>query len=176
MPRPALTNDSDESHERRRYRRWSKDEPPVRRRQNTPATPSPEEGDRLDLETLRDARTAEGLDSPLPRDDYAVEYGYEYEQESEGGLKNPYILAGLAIGAAVILAVMVVVLFGGSGDAGPGGDSNDPSLVVDPLTPQPGSIGSGRGIVAKTSISADIVVEGVAGALKFTYPVIPERQ
>src|SRR5580765_2222630 len=123
MPYPALTNDSDESHERRRYRRWSKDEPPVRQRQKTPATPSPDEGDRLDLETLRDARTAEGLDAPLPRDDYAVEYGYEYEYEpdSEGGLRNPYILAGLAIGAAVILAVMVVVLFGGSGDAGPGG-------------------------------------------------------
>ena len=161
MPHPALTNDSDESHERRRYRRWSKDEPPVRQRQNTPATPSPDEGDRLDLETLRDARTAEGLDAPLPRDDYAVEYGYEYdyEQESEGGLRNPYILAGLAIGAAVILAVMVVVLFGGSSDAGPGGDSNDPSLVVDPLTPQPGSIGSGRGIVAKT-IAASTVREG----------------
>ena len=34
-------------------------------------------------------------------------------------------------------------------------------------------VGIKTGIVAKTSISADIVVEGVAGALKFTYPVIP---
>src|SRR3982074_2973653 len=100
MPYPALTNDSDESHERRRYRRWSKDDPTVRQRQNTPLTAPPDEGDRLTLEARRDARTAEGLDAPLARDDYAVEYGYEYEPEPEGGLRNPYILAGLAIGAA----------------------------------------------------------------------------
>ena len=37
-------------------------------------------------------------------------------------------------------------------------------------------VGIKTGIVGKTNISADIVVEGLAGALKFTYPVIPERQ
>jgi hypothetical protein len=158
-----LTNESDENHERRRYRRWSKDEPPVRQRQDVPPTPRPDEGDRLDLDALRSARHDEGLDTPLARDQYAVEYSnydYEYEPESEGGLRNPYILAGLAVGAAVVLAVMVVVLFGSSGDSGPsGGDSQDPSLVVDSLTPQPGSNTSGRGILAKT-IAASTVREG----------------
>lgn len=156
---PALTNESDEVPERRRYRRWSKDEPSVRQRQAVPSTPG--ESDRLDLDALRSARHDEGLDAPLARDQYAVEYSdYGYEPESEGGLKNPYILAGLAIGAAIVLAVMVVVLFGSSSDAGPnGGEIQDPSLVVDPLTPQPGGAISGRGILAKT-IAASTVREG----------------
>jgi hypothetical protein len=157
-----LTNESDETNERRRYRRWSKDEPTVRRRQDVPVTSQRDEGDRLDLDTLRSARHDEGLDTPLTRDQYAVEYSdYGYEQESEGGLRNPYILAGLAVGAAIVLAVMVVVLFGSSGDSSSGGgDNQDPSLVVDSLTPQSGGANSsGRGIVAKT-IAASTVREG----------------
>ena len=151
-----MTNDSDETPERRRYRRWSKDEPPVRARHEDTPPPPPEEA-RLDLDALRSARAEEGLDVPLARETY--DYGYEYEPESEGGLRNPYILAGLAVGAAIVLAVMVVVLFGGGGDAGPGGgDPNDPALIVDPLTQQPGA-NSGRGILART-IAASTVREG----------------
>src|SRR5436853_7218124 len=121
---PVLTNESDESPERRRYRRWSKDEPTVRQQQDVPSTPNGNERDRLDLDALRSARHDEGLDAPLARDQYAVEYSdYGYDQESEGGLRNPYILAGLAVGAAIVLAVMVVVPFGSSGDSG--SDSGD---------------------------------------------------
>jgi hypothetical protein len=161
LPCPALTNESDENPERRRYRRWSKDEPPVRQRQNVPGSPPPDEADRLDLDALRSARHDEGLDTPLARDQYAVEYSdYGYEPEPEGALRNPYILAGLAVGAAIVLAVMVVVLFGSSGDAGPGGENQDPSLIVDSLTPQPGGANTtGRGILAKT-IAASTVREG----------------
>ena len=165
LPCPALTNEPNDPHERRRYRRWSKDEPTVRQRQDVPSAAQPDASDRLDLDALRSARHDEGLDAPLARDQYAVEYGdytdYGYEPEPEGGLRNPYILAGLAVGAAIVLAVMVVVLFGGSGDSSPSGDSQDPSLIVDPLTPQPGGNNntSGRGIMAKT-IAASTVREG----------------
>jgi hypothetical protein len=119
-------------------------------------TPPPDQ-ERLDLDALRSARAEEGLDGPITRETY--DYGYDYEPEAEGGLRNPYILAGLAVGAAIVLAVMVVVLFGGSSDGSPtGGDANDPSLIVDPLTPQPGSNG-GRGVSART-IAASTVREG----------------
>jgi hypothetical protein len=151
-----LTNDSEDTRERRRYRRWSKDEPTVRQRQNVPATPEDPDA-HLDLEALRSARAAEGLDAPLARDQYIEYSDYGYEEESQGGLRNPYILAGFAVGAAILLAVMVVVLFGGSSDAGQqGGDNVEIPSLFDALTPQPGN---GRGIVAKT-IAASTVREG----------------
>lgn len=37
-------------------------------------------------------------------------------------------------------------------------------------------VGIKTGIVGPTNVAADFVVEGLAGILKFTYPVTPERQ
>jgi hypothetical protein len=50
-------------------------------------------------------------------------------------LRNPYLVAGLAVAAAIVLAVIVVVLSGGGG----GGATDGGDFAVAPLTPAPGS-------------------------------------
>jgi hypothetical protein len=72
-------------------------------------------------------------------------------EAQESLLKNPYVLAGLAVAGAVFLAVIVVFFFG-SGDGG-GADGGDGPGVV-PLTPLPG-----RGLAAR-SIATATVREG----------------
>jgi hypothetical protein len=68
-------------------------------------------------------------------------------------MRNPYVLAGFAVGAAIVLAVIVVFLFGTGGSGG--ADNGDGGgLVVDPLTP-----GVGRGVTAR-SLAAATVREG----------------
>lgn len=64
-------------------------------------------------------------------------------------LRNPYVLAGLAVGFAIFLAVIVVFIFGSSGSG-----SGDGPPLIDPLTPQPG-----RGITAR-SVATSTVREG----------------
>jgi hypothetical protein len=78
-----------------------------------------------------------------------------YPQEEPSLLRNPYVLAGLAVAASIVFAVMVVVLFGGNGesDASPG--ASDDSVVVEPLTP----VAGGRGVSAR-SIAAATVRDG----------------
>jgi hypothetical protein len=87
-----------------------------------------------------------GLDDPLAA-------GYPDEQSL---LRNPYVLAGLAVAASIVFAVMVVILFGGSDSSGgnlaPAGE--DPAVAVEPLTPA-----AGRGLTAR-SIAAATVREG----------------
>jgi hypothetical protein len=70
-------------------------------------------------------------------------------------MRNPYVLAGIAVGAAIVLAVVVVFLFGTSG-SGSAGDNDGGGLVIDPLTPGPG-----RGVAAR-SLAAATVREGPA--------------
>jgi hypothetical protein len=73
---------------------------------------------------------------------------YDDYAEEESLLRNPYVLAGLAVAVAIVLAAFVVIVFGGSGGGNNGG------VIIDPLTPQPG-----RGVEAK-SIATSTVREG----------------
>jgi hypothetical protein len=73
--------------------------------------------------------------------------GGPYEQPF---LRNPYVLAGFAVGAAILLAVIVVFLFSGGGTSA----LDNSGVLVDPLTPGPV-----RGIQAR-SVAAATVREG----------------
>ena len=64
-------------------------------------------------------------------------------------LRNPYVLAGLAVAGAIVLAVIVVLLFGGSGSGSSGLD--DVGIIIDPLTPGPG-----RGIASRSVATATV--------------------
>ncbi|MPZ47861.1 MAG: hypothetical protein GEU75_00835 [Dehalococcoidia bacterium] len=75
------------------------------------------------------------------------------EPSPEGLLRNPYVLAALAVAGAIVLAVLVVFIFGGSGG---GAGNGDPNVIIDPLTPAPG-----RGVTAR-SIATATVREGPA--------------
>jgi hypothetical protein len=81
------------------------------------------------------------------------------EPEDQALLRNPYVLAGLAVAAAIVLAVIVVILFGSSSDSDAAvGETNVTSqnVAIDPLTPQPS-----RGVTAR-SIAPATVREGPA--------------
>ncbi len=81
--------------------------------------------------------------------------------EGEALLRNPYVLAGLAVAGAIVLAVFVVIVFGSrsSKSSGLGG-----GVQINPLTPQPG-----RGVVVK-SVSGATVREGPG----LDYPAVGE--
>ena len=66
--------------------------------------------------------------------------------EDESFLRNPYVVAGLAVAGAIVLAVIYLVLFGSRG--GPG---NGDGVFIEPLTPQPGRGVSGQ-IIATTTV------------------------
>src|SRR3990172_8076548 len=66
--------------------------------------------------------------------------------EDESFLRNPYVLAGLAVAGAIVLAVIYLILFGSRG--GPGSGSG---VFIEPLTPQPGRGVSGQ-IIATTTV------------------------
>ena len=89
---------------------------------------------------------------PTPR----TGFPFTMPGEQQSALRNPYVLAGLAVGAAILLAVFVVVVFGGggsgSGSGGSNGDGNGGGSSL--LTPGPG-----RGVAAR-SIATATVREG----------------
>jgi hypothetical protein len=60
-------------------------------------------------------------------------------------LRNPYIVAGIAVASAIVLAVFVVIVFGGGGGGGANGNG-----AIDPLTPQPGIGLTARSIATAT--------------------------
>ncbi len=68
-------------------------------------------------------------------------------------LRNPYVLAGFAVAGAIVLAVLVVLIFGGSGNGA--GGSEDAGVIIDSLTP-----GLRSGVVAARSVSTSTVREG----------------
>lgn len=74
-------------------------------------------------------------------------------------LRSPYVIAGLAVAGAIVLAIFVVFIFGTRG-----GNGGDGGLIVEPLTPQPG-----RGVIAR-SIAIATVLEGPDRA----YPALGE--
>lgn len=83
---------------------------------------------------------------------------YEAEPE-QSPLRNPYVLAALAVGAAIVMAIFVVVFLGG-GD----GNGSSPGVIIDPLTPGPG-----RGITLR-SVAAATLREGPG----LDYPALGE--
>jgi hypothetical protein len=79
----------------------------------------------------------------------------EYERPpDQSALGNPYVIAGLAVAGAIVMAVLIVVLFGGGGGGGAGDGNGDENASIDPLTAQPGT-----GLVAR-SIATATVREG----------------
>jgi hypothetical protein len=103
----------------------------------------------------RHATPASSIAVP-PRPDPVPEYDYAPDDYEDGGysmLRNPYVLAGLAVAVAIVAAVFVVILFGSGGDGGGGGGGG---VVSRPLTPQPGDDG---GLKAR-SIAIAAVREG----------------
>jgi hypothetical protein len=84
--------------------------------------------------------------SPRIRPAPPLQHGYD-----QSFLRNPYVLAGIAVGAAIFLAVILVFAFGNKSSKL---DSNEAPLIVEPLTPGPG-----RGVSAR-SVAAATVREG----------------
>ncbi|MGE0057598.1 MAG: SH3 domain-containing protein [Dehalococcoidia bacterium] len=74
-----------------------------------------------------------------------------YEPHHESFLRNPYVLAAIAVTAAIVMAIVVVVMAGGGGS----GSGGNPAAISteDPLTPRP------SGAVVE-SIAAATVREG----------------
>ena len=92
---------------------------------------------------------------PPPAASVIEEPEYEYDdeelyfEEPASMLRNPYVLAGLAVAVAIVLAVMVVFVFGKSGDTTGGTAGN-------------GSTGTGSGAVA-VNATAQSTVPAVTG-------------
>ena len=95
---------------------------------------------------------ADQYDEEPPADDvYDDEYD-EYAVEPQPSmLRNPYVLAGLAVAGAVLLAVLVVFLFGQGGDGGSGANAGE--------TPDATAQGGAVGLVVR-SIATAAVREG----------------
>jgi hypothetical protein len=102
----------------------------------------------------RRATAATSLAAPPPiSEDYAYDAEDYYEPDGEYSmLRNPYVLAGLAVAVAIVAAVFVVIAFGSGGDRG-GFNGGGPAR---PATIQPGDDG---GIKAR-SIAIAAVREG----------------
>jgi len=66
-------------------------------------------------------------------------------------LRNPYVLAGIAVTGAILLAIVVVVVFGSTGGGASGDDNSKSSGQSDLLSP-----GTGRGIAARSIASATV--------------------
>jgi len=88
-------------------------------------------------------------------DDYGE--GYYYRQDDMSLLRNPYVLAGLAVAMAIILAVAVVFLFGRGGNNGGG---NNGVSVQTPTVPAGNNGGAVPGGLGVKSIATATVREG----------------
>lgn len=67
------------------------------------------------------------------------------EDADQSPLRNPYVIAAIAVGAAILLAVLVVIFAGG--DDGNGATTG---VVINPLTPGPGRGQTFRSVAAAT--------------------------
>jgi hypothetical protein len=103
------------------------------------------------------------LEEEYEDDEYEDDYGegYYYHDDQMSLLRNPYVLAGLAVALAIVMAVAVVFLFGrgGSGAGGNGGNNNS-GAAVQTQTPRPGGGNAIPGAVNVKSIAQATVREG----------------
>ncbi|HLG10963.1 MAG TPA: SH3 domain-containing protein [Dehalococcoidia bacterium] len=96
-------------------------------------------------------RRATAATSLAARPEPAIAEAYEYEDayydaESDYSmLRNPYVLAGLAVAIAIVAAVFVVILFGSGG----GNGGFEGGVVSRPLTPEPGDDGGIKGLAVQ---------------------------
>lgn len=75
---------------------------------------------------------------PVPQPVYEDEYDEAdayYQPQRESLLRNPYVLAAVAVAGAIVMAIVVVAMAGGGGGGG-GGNTQAPASSS--LTPQPG--------------------------------------
>jgi uncharacterized protein YgiM (DUF1202 family) len=107
-----------------------------------PATGAPEQSPFPDTTTAMPETPAYEYDQPY-------EDGYEDDAQGAGMLRNPYVLAGIAVALAIIMAVVVVVFFGQGGEGGTG----ENSAGVNPLTPR---AGQAAGLRARSIASATV--------------------
>jgi hypothetical protein len=127
-----------------------------------PAT-EPEVGSRLNLlETVPAAAPfaePDVFDDDYTDEEYEDDYGegYYYRQDEMSLLRNPYVLAGLAVAMAIILAVAVVFLFGRGGNNGGG---NNGVTVQTPTVPAGNNGGAVPGGLGVKSIATATVREG----------------
>jgi uncharacterized protein YraI len=96
----------------------------------------------VETDGVADARA---IDSELS--DALANVGLEDEEASDASmLRNPYVLAGLAVAGAIVLAVIVVAVFGKGGTGSAGGAVS---------TPSPTAAAPGAGILAdSTAVTA----------------------
>lgn len=120
---------------------------PPRRRRRQPPEPEP---------TYEVDEAAPVDEAELPGEEaFAEDEAEAYEEWEEADyyeapadeslLRNPYVLAGLAVAVAIFLAAVVVIVFGGSG-----GGNGDSGLIISPLTPE------SRGFAAKSIATATV--------------------
>jgi hypothetical protein len=116
-------------------------------RSRTQRTPGRRRNEPLSGEVLPRPDRAE---TPPPASAPPIDLRYNPPPE-QSMLGNPYIVAGVAVAGAIVLAVLVVVLFGGSDStSGSNNGTPNPGAVINPLTPQPGSGVQARSLATAT--------------------------
>ncbi len=147
--------------------------PPARREPapEPPATPAPVRpaAPSRPAPARATRRSAPQAQAPLPPSEPAIADDYEYEEEDlyydEGEppslLSNPYVLAALAVGGAIVLAVIVVLFFGrGDGESPAGGTTANATRTPTP-TVEGDTSPTAIGLMAR-SIAISTVREGPA--------------
>ena len=95
------------------------------------------------------SQPSRNLPSPPP----SATHEFDSPAQEPALIRNPYVLAGLAVTISIILAILVVIIFGGGG-----GDISNGTVTNEPLAPSPG-----RGLAAQ-SIAIATVREGPGSA------------
>jgi hypothetical protein len=114
----------------------------------------------LDTAPLAMPAAEPDIDDDYDDDEYEDDYGegYYYRHDDMSLLRNPYVLAGLAVALAIILAVAVVFLFGRGGEGS--GGSNNGGAAGQTQTPRPSGGNAIPGAVNAKSIATSTVREG----------------
>jgi Bacterial SH3 domain len=126
-------------------------------------SPEPEDARRQRLLSVRRPRNSpaapsNGVSVPVepqpPLAERPIAYAIPEAVDEQSLLRNPYVLAGLAVGTAIVLAVMFVIVSGGGGSGRRSSPYDENAVGIGGGTQE-----AGRGIQAKT-IAAAAVREG----------------